>query len=75
LDRVKRAGLEAWIDRQLHPESIPDSPDLARQIAAMRTLHMTPIDLFVQYQLPVRQAPKDGRNAHQAARSAGPHYH
>src|SRR5882724_1256760 len=24
IERVKRTGLEAWITRQLHPESIPD---------------------------------------------------
>jgi len=68
LAHISRTGVERWIDQQLHPESFLEPPDLTRQIAAMRTLHMTPVELFVQYQIPVRQASKDDTDAKKMAR-------
>jgi len=60
--------VEDWIERQLNPDSIPESPDLQRRIATLRTLQMTPVELFVEYQLPVRQAAKGDLAGKKAAR-------
>ncbi|HLH43906.1 MAG TPA: DUF1800 domain-containing protein [Bryobacteraceae bacterium] len=32
---VKKMGLEAWIDLQLHPEKIPENPELEKQVQAL----------------------------------------
>ena len=37
---VKAVGLKVWIDRQLHPESIPQNPALADKLKTMDTLAM-----------------------------------
>lgn len=55
LDYITQVGLEDWIEQQLHPASIPEPDDLRQRVAALRTLHMTPQELFVEYQLPLRQ--------------------
>jgi uncharacterized protein (DUF1800 family) len=64
IDYVQEIGIEEWIGHQLHPFSIPESPDLQRRIAALHTLHMTPPELFVQYQVPLRHLrPGEDRKA------------
>jgi uncharacterized protein (DUF1800 family) len=59
LDTVRRIGVDRWIDQQLQPNSIPVADDLRGQIASIRTLHMTPVELFTQFQQPLQQAAKD----------------
>src|SRR5689334_10610658 len=44
LDYVLEVGVDKWIDRQLHPESIDDSALNAR-LAPLRTLRMSPKEL------------------------------
>jgi hypothetical protein len=53
---VNQIGVESYIREQLNPESIPQPPGLVRRVAALRTLHMTSIQLFETFQLPVRRA-------------------
>ncbi|HVA40500.1 MAG TPA: DUF1800 domain-containing protein [Candidatus Binataceae bacterium] len=59
LERVNRIGVERYIREQLDPESIPVPPDLTRRVDALTTLHLTPVELFVAFQLPVQQAKGD----------------
>jgi uncharacterized protein (DUF1800 family) len=64
LDEIQRIGVEDWVERQLHPDSIAEPPDLRERISALRTLHRTPAELFVQYQLPLRRlAPGEDKKA------------
>lgn len=67
VERVNQIGVERYIREQLNPESIPEPPDLVRRVAALRTLHMTPVELFETFQLPVRRA-KGNAEAQKAAR-------
>jgi uncharacterized protein (DUF1800 family) len=55
IEEVNQIGVEDWIERQLHPDSIPEPPDLQQRVAALQTLHATPQKLFAEYQLPVRK--------------------
>ncbi|MGD0289480.1 MAG: DUF1800 domain-containing protein [Candidatus Binataceae bacterium] len=65
---VGRMGVDRYIAQQLSPESIPEPDDLTRRIGALRTLRMTPVELFVEFQQPLRQAAKDDPDARKAAR-------
>ncbi len=63
LERVERIGLEAYVDRQLHPERIDDSEVEAR-VRALETLDMTPaelVDRFPPPQLAKRLAMEEGQ--------------
>jgi uncharacterized protein (DUF1800 family) len=51
LDHVLQVGVDKWIDRQLHPESIDDSALNAR-LAPLRTLKMSPKDLVQSFPSP-----------------------
>ena len=57
IDHVKQIGVENWIEQQLHPDSIPEPAPLQRFMASLQTLHMTPPELFIRYQLPLRELP------------------
>jgi uncharacterized protein (DUF1800 family) len=63
IDSVQQVGIESWIDRQLHPDSIPEPSDLRQRIASLQTLHKTPGELFVEYQAPLRQVAPEVRKA------------
>jgi uncharacterized protein (DUF1800 family) len=52
VEEVRRIGLQAWIDRQLHPESILESPALEAKLAPLDTLRMSPGELVQQYPPP-----------------------
>jgi uncharacterized protein (DUF1800 family) len=49
LDEVKKLGLQAWIDRQLHPADIPENPTLEARLKPLDTLTMDPKDLVKRY--------------------------
>jgi uncharacterized protein (DUF1800 family) len=67
LERVNQIGVERYIRQQLDPQSIPVPPDLVRRVGALRTLQMTPVELFETFQLPVQQA-KGDKDAQKEAR-------
>ena len=48
LSRVQEMGVEGYIQEQLHPESIPIPTALSSQLAALDTLRMTPVQLFIR---------------------------
>src|SRR5262249_34326705 len=49
--RVRAMGVQAWIERQLHPELIADEA-IERRLAAYPTLRMTTAELFHEYPRP-----------------------
>lgn len=67
-DTIKRIGVYSYLARQLDPQSIPEPADLANRIASLRTLRMTPVELFIEFQQPLRDAAKGDQDARKAAR-------
>lgn len=60
VQRVAAIGVDAYIDQQLHPDSISLPAGLQQQLGALDTLQLTPTELFRQYgppQLPRGQKP------------------
>jgi len=49
---VRKIGLKKWIDRQLHPESIPENPTLDARLAPLTSLTMTSAELTQNYPPP-----------------------
>lgn len=60
-ERVSAIGPERYVQEQLHPESIAIPSDLTEHINQYRTLHMTPVALFMEYQRPIMQARKTAK--------------
>ncbi len=58
VDRVRRIGVQRYIHEQLNPDSIPETDGLVREIAGLDTLSMSPIALYIKYQVPINQARK-----------------
>ena len=59
---VKRLGLQKWIDRQLHPERIPENPLLESKLAPLESLRMSPEEVARHYPPPqMVKAIADGR--------------
>ncbi|HEX3885616.1 MAG TPA: DUF1800 domain-containing protein [Stellaceae bacterium] len=46
---VREIGIDRYIAEQLNPQSIPESPELTRRLAALDTLKLDPIQLFQEY--------------------------
>ncbi|MFQ5777574.1 MAG: DUF1800 domain-containing protein [Terriglobia bacterium] len=51
IERVKQMGIAAYLEQQLHPESIPDQ-DVEERLADFKTLQMTTRELFAVYPPP-----------------------
>jgi uncharacterized protein (DUF1800 family) len=69
LESVQRMGVDRYIAQQLSPESIPVPGDLTQRIEALRTLRMTPVELFLEFQQPVRRLAKGDTAARKMAKS------
>ena len=67
VERVNEIGVERYIREQLDAQAIPVPLDLVRRVGALGTLHMTPVELFETFQLPVQQAAGD-KDAQKQAR-------
>ena len=62
LDEIHKLGLQTWIDRQLHPESIPENPGLEARLQPLDTLRMDSEELVKRYPPPQTiKAIADGR--------------
>jgi uncharacterized protein (DUF1800 family) len=48
---VKRVGIEKWIDLQLHPERIPENPELAARLNTLATLQLPTWRILEKYPL------------------------
>jgi len=59
LDNVRRMGLDKWIERQLHPDSIDDAA-LDQRLTAYPTLAMTSQELLEKYPPENQAAKKQG---------------
>jgi uncharacterized protein (DUF1800 family) len=68
LAALGETGVDRYIERQLNPDSIPEPDDLASRIDGLRTLHLTPVELFLEFQEPLRQAAKGDTDARKMAR-------
>src|SRR5579871_934003 len=55
-EHVRAIGVEAYIDEQLHPESIPIPDSLIECVHDFSTLHLTPGALFIEYMKPIVMA-------------------
>lgn len=64
VDHIKQIGLETWIDRQLHPESIDDSA-LDARLAKFPTLTMSSQQLLAQFPPPQLAAKQAGETLQQ----------
>src|SRR5579884_1671999 len=53
VEAVRRLGVKKWVDLQLHPERIPENPELARRLAPLDSLRMSTLELQQHY--PTRQ--------------------
>jgi uncharacterized protein (DUF1800 family) len=51
-EHVQRIGLKKWIDLQLHPERIKESPELQAKLDQLDTLSMSSADLVRNYPTP-----------------------
>ncbi|MEB3215102.1 MAG: DUF1800 domain-containing protein [Nostocales cyanobacterium 94392] len=49
IEKVKKIGIEKYIQQQLTPESIPESQNLENQLSQLQTLRLTPAQLYSQY--------------------------
>jgi uncharacterized protein (DUF1800 family) len=73
LKSVQSIGINAYIEQQLHPESIPLPENLTAQLVQLDTLRLDPLQLFDQYG-PLRTAkgekpdPQATKEARQRAR-------
>src|SRR5579864_5602284 len=52
VEQVKKKGLKKWIDLQLHPERIPENPDLETKLEPLESLRMTPMEAVQHYPPP-----------------------
>lgn len=68
LERLRTIGYERYIEQQLHPESIPMLRAVSEYLSRLLTLRMTPVELFVEFMLPIRRASKADKQARREAR-------
>ncbi len=62
IERLKKMGLKKWIDLQLHPERIPENPDLEAKLEPLESLRMTPMEAVRHYpSLPQIRAIAEGK--------------
>lgn len=52
VDAVNKLGLKKWIDLQLHPDRIPENPDLAQRLAPLESLRLSQADAARTYPNP-----------------------
>jgi len=52
VERLKKIGLQKWIDQQLHPEQIRENPSLDAKLAPLESLRMTPMEAVRHYPPP-----------------------
>ena len=52
VEAVQKLGVKKWVDLQLHPERIPENPDLALRLEPLESLRMTQVDAQRNYPNP-----------------------
>jgi uncharacterized protein (DUF1800 family) len=49
---VKKMSLKKWLDLELHPDRIPENPDLEAKLQPLESLRMTPMETVQHYPTP-----------------------
>ncbi|MBR8826308.1 MAG: DUF1800 domain-containing protein [Gomphosphaeria aponina SAG 52.96 = DSM 107014] len=49
IEMVKSQGIDAYIQAQLAPDSIPELPQLTQELSKWEALQLTPVELFTKY--------------------------
>ncbi|MGH9481935.1 MAG: DUF1800 family protein, partial [Terriglobales bacterium] len=49
VEAVQKIGLKKWMDQQLHPDSIPENPELQAALAPLDSLRMSPQEMMAAY--------------------------
>jgi uncharacterized protein (DUF1800 family) len=73
VERIRKIGLEKWVDQQLHPESIDDAA-LEERLDRYPTLDMSSAKLLEKFPRPEATAKKEGitkEEAHERTREKG----
>ena len=52
VDTVRKLGVKKWIDLQLHPERIPENPELAQRLAPLESLRLSQAETERNYPNP-----------------------
>ena len=55
VEQVRRLGVDRWIDLQLHPDRIPENPELATRIQPLDTLQLSMWQINEKYAQPQQQ--------------------
>ena len=71
VERVRKIGLERYIDEQLHPSRISD-PDVERRLANLTTLNLSSKQIAEQYEQPLLEARRERKQDAAAANSSAP---
>src|SRR4051812_20364166 len=51
-DTVSRMGLKRWVERQLHPEQIPENPVLLERLQPLESLRLSIREAYLRYPPP-----------------------
>ncbi len=65
IERIKATGIEKYIQSQLQPQSISEPEELARYLANVRPLGMSPVEAFKEYAVPESEPGKKPTPAQQ----------
>ncbi|MGF1490539.1 MAG: DUF1800 domain-containing protein [Prochloraceae cyanobacterium] len=49
IEKIKNKGIQAYIQSQIKPESLAESPKLSQRLDRLETLKMSPVELFTEY--------------------------
>jgi len=52
LDSLQHLGLRNWLELQLHPERVPENPELQQRLAPLESLRMSIRETYVHYPPP-----------------------
>jgi uncharacterized protein (DUF1800 family) len=52
VEAVRKMGVKKWIDQQLHPERIPENPELAERLRPLDSLRMSAAEIATNYPPP-----------------------
>jgi len=62
VEAARKMGLKKWIDQQLHPDRIPENPELTQRLQPLDSLHMSAAEIAETYPPPqLLKAMADGR--------------
>jgi hypothetical protein len=49
IEQVQKIGVDKYIQQQLDPNSIPESPILAKKLSKLDTIELSPLEIFQRY--------------------------